>query len=113
MAEAFLGDFAKEWGKKYPMTSKQWKSRWAEAIPFFKFSPAIRKGIYATNAIESLNYSMQKIIKHRQVFPNDESALKLMFMALKSIEKKWTRPFRDWGAAVNEFALIYGERVPL
>jgi len=113
LAESFLDDFAKEWDKKYPMISKSWKSRWPEVTPFFKFSPAVRKGVYTTNAIESLNYSMQKIIKHRQVFPNDESALKLMFMALRNIEKKWTMPFRDWGAAINEFALVYGERVPL
>ncbi|MCL1894408.1 MAG: transposase, partial [Holophagaceae bacterium] len=75
--------------------------------------PEIRTGVYTTNAIESLNYTIQKVIKHRQVFPNDESALKLIFMALKNISKKWTMPFKNWGAALNQFAIIYGDRVPL
>jgi transposase-like protein len=81
--------------------------------PLFKFSPDIRKAVYTTNAIESVNYTIQKIIKHRQSFPNDEAATKLIFMGLKHISRKWTMPIRDWGAALNQFAIIYGEdRVP-
>jgi transposase-like protein len=114
LAADALDEFASVWDKKYPMISKSWRSRWTEAIPFFKFSPEIRKAVYTTNAIESVNFTIQKIIKHRQSFPNDEAAMKLIFMGLKNISRKWTMPIRDWGAALNQFAIIYGEdRVPL
>jgi transposase-like protein len=84
-----------------------------EVVPFLKFPPEIRAGVYTTNAIESLNYSIQRVVRHRQSFPSDESALKLVFMALRNISKKWTMPFRNWGSALNQFAIIYGDRVPL
>jgi transposase-like protein len=114
LASEALEEFAGIWDKKYPMTAKSWRSRRNEVIPFFKFSPEIRKAAHTTNAIESVNYTIQKIIKHRQSFPNDEAAMKLIFMGLKNISKKWTMPIRDWGAALNQFAIIYGEdRVPL
>jgi transposase-like protein len=113
LAEAALKEFAEKWDIRYPMISKSWKNRWPEVIPFLKFPPEIRTGVYTTNAIESLNYSIQKVIKHRQSFPNDEAALKLIFMALKNISKKWTMPFRNWGAVLNQFAVIYGDRVSL
>jgi transposase-like protein len=114
LASVTLEEFAEVWDIKYPMIAKSWRNRWAEVIPFFKFSPEIRKAVYTTNAIESVNYTIQKIIKHRQSFPNDEAAMKLMFMGLKNISRKWTMPIRDWGATLNQFAIIYGEdRVPL
>jgi len=113
LAEVALDEFADKWDSKYPMISKSWRARWPEVIPFLKFPPEIRTGVYTTNAIESLNYTIQKVIKHRQVFPNDESALKLIFMALRNISKKWTMPFKNWGAVINHFAVIYGDRVPL
>jgi len=114
LALAALDEFADGWDKKYPMISKSWRNRWNEVIPFFKFSPEIRKAVYTTNAIESVNYTIQKIIKHRQSFPNDDAAMKLIFMGLKNISKKWTMPIRDWGSALNQFSVIYGEdRVPL
>jgi transposase-like protein len=114
LASDALDAFADVWDKKYPMISKSWRSRWNEVIPFFKFSPEIRKAVYTTNAIESVNFTIQKIIKHRQSFPNDDAAMKLIFMGLKNISKKWTMPIRDWGTALNQFAVIYGaDRVPL
>ncbi|GMO53179.1 MAG: IS256-like element ISSod18 family transposase [Treponemataceae bacterium] len=114
LALCALDGFAEVWDKKYPMIAKSWRSRRNEVIPFFKFSPEIRKAVYTTNAIEPVNYTIQKIIKHRQSFPNDEAAVKLIFMGLKKIAQKWTIPVRDWGAALNQFAVIYGEdRVPL
>jgi transposase-like protein len=114
LAADALEKFAMEWDTKYPMIAKSWRNRWNEVIPFFKFSPEIRKAVYTTNAIESVNFTIQKIIRHRQSFPNDEAAMKLIFMGLKNISKKWTMPIRDWGAALNQFAIIYGEdRVPL
>ena len=113
-ASEALDAFALVWDKKYPMICKSWRNRWNEVIPFFKFSPEIRKAVYTTNAIESVNYTIQKVIKHRQSFPNDEAAIKLIFMGLKNISRKWTMPIRDWGFALNQFAIIYGEdRVPL
>jgi transposase-like protein len=114
LAAEALDTFAAEWDTKYPMIARSWRSRWNEVIPFFKFSPEIRKAVYTTNAIESVNFTIQKIIKRRQSFPNDEAAMKLIFMGLKNISRKWTMPIRDWGAALNQFAIIYGEdRVPL
>jgi transposase-like protein len=69
--------------------------------------------IYTTNAIESVNYTIRKVTKNRQSFPNTEAAEKLIFMALQNISKKWTMPLRDWGSALNQFAIIYGDRVPV
>jgi transposase-like protein len=112
-AEAALEKFAEKWDKKYPVISKSWRSRWNEVIPFMKFSPEIRKAVYTTNAIESINYNLQRNLKTRQSFPNDEAAMKLMFMILRRISKKWTMPIRNWGEALNQFAIIYGDRVPL
>jgi Transposase and inactivated derivatives len=95
------------------MISRSWKSRWAELTPFFKFPATIRKVIYTTNAIESLNFSVRKITKNRQSFPSADAAMKLLFMALQNISKRWTMPIRDWGSAMNQFAILYGDRVPL
>ena len=114
LAAGALEEFASVWDTKYPVISRSWRNRWNEVIPFFKFSPEIRKAVYTTNAIESVNFTIQKVIRHRQSFPNDEAAMKLIFMGLKNISGKWTMPIRDWGAALNQFAIIYGEdRVPL
>ena len=113
VAEVALDRFSEKWDKKYPAISKSWRSRWSEVIPFMKFSPEIRKAIYTTNAIESLNYNLQRNLKTRQSFPNDEAAMKLIFMILRRISKKWTMPIRNWGEALNQFAIIYGNRVPL
>jgi transposase-like protein len=78
-----------------------------------KFSPEIRKAIYTTNAIESVNYTLQRNLKTRQSFPNDEAAMKLIFMILQRVSKKWTMPIRNWGEAMHQFSVIYGDRVPL
>lgn len=112
-AAATLEVFAEKWDAKYPMIARSWKARWPEVIPFLKFPMAIRKVIYTTNAIESVNYSIRKITRNRQSFPTTDSAVKLVFMALQNISKKWTMPLRDWGSALNQFAIIYGDRVPL
>lgn len=112
-AAAMIEAFAEKWDAKYPMIARSWKARWPEVIPFLKFPMAIRKVIYTTNAIESVNYSSRKITRNRQSFPTTDSAVKLVFMALQNISKKWTMPLRDWGAALNQFAIIYGDRVSL
>ena len=112
-AQGALERFAEKWDRKYPAISKSWQSRWNEVIPFMKFSPEIRKAIYTTNAIESVNYTLQRNLKTRQSFPNDEAAMKLIFMILRRISKKWTMPIRNWGEALHQFAIIYGDRVPI
>jgi transposase-like protein len=112
-AESALERFAEKWDKKYPAISRSWRSRWNEVIPFMKFSPEIRRAIYTTNAIESLNYTLQRNLKTRQSFPNDEAAMKLIFMILRRISKRWTMPIKHWGEALHQFAVIYGDRVPL
>ena len=82
-------------------------------IPFFQFPEEIRKVIYTTNAVESLNYSLRKIIKNRSLFPNDEAVFKLLYLALKNIEKKWTMPIREWKRALQQFAIVFEGRMPL
>ncbi len=111
-AETALLEFAQIWDKRYPMVSQSWQSNWPKIIPFFAYSEEIRKVIYTTNAIESLNSSLRKVTKNRNSFPNDESAIKLLYMALDNIMKKWTMPIRNWSLAVHQFAIRFGERVP-
>ena len=83
--------FAEKWDKQYPSISKSWRSHWANIIPFFAFPPEIRRAIYTTNAIESMNSSLRKVIKSQQIFPTDEAAFKLVYLAMRNISKKWTR----------------------
>ena len=112
-AEAALGDFEMKWQGRYPMIARSWRERWVNVIPFFAFPQDIRKVIYTTNAIESLNMSLRKIIKNRSLFPNEEAMTKLLYLALRNIKKKWTMPIRDWGPALNQFAIVFENRVPL
>jgi putative transposase len=111
-AETRLAEFAEKWDDKFPMISKSWRANWARVIPFFAHPPEIRKVIYTTNAIESLNMSLRKVTKARSSFPNDEAVLKLLYLALRNIAKKWTRPIQNWKAALNRFAIIYEDRMP-
>jgi transposase-like protein len=108
-----LERFAEKWDAKYPAVSKSWRSRRAGVIPYMKFSPEIRKTIYTANTIESVNYTLQRNLKTRRSFPNDGAAMKPIFMILQRISKKWTMPIRNWGGALRQFSLIYGDRVPL
>jgi putative transposase len=112
-AEAALSAFCKKWDSKYPMIGKSWKNRWTEIVPFLSYPDEIRRVIYTTNAIESMNYSIRKVTKNRQSFPTGEAAMKLVFMALQNIEKKWTMPIRNWGQALNFLAIKFEGRVPL
>lgn len=112
-AETRLDEFAEKWDAKFPMISKSWRANWGRVIPFFAHPPEIRKVIYTTNAIESLNSSLRKVTKTRSSFPNDEAVLKLLYLALRNIAKKWTMPIQNWKAALNRFAIIYEDRVPV
>lgn len=112
-AETRLAEFAAKWDAKFPMISRSWRSNWPRVIPFFAHPPEIRRVIYTTNAIESLNMSLRKVTKARGSFPNDEALLKLLYLALRNIAKKWTMPIHDWKAALNRFAIIYEDRMPV
>jgi putative transposase len=111
-AEAALDEFAQVWDAKYPTIPKQWRAKWADIVPLFDFPPPIRKVIYTTNAIESVNSVIRKFTRNRKIYPNEESALKLVFMAIREAAKKWTMPIHHWKQALNHFAVLYEGRVP-
>lgn len=109
-AELRLAEFSEKWDAKYSSISASWRRHWHNLITFFEYPPEIRKVIYTTNAIESLNMTIRKVIKNKRSFPSESSMLKLMYLALKNIEKKWTMPIRDWGLAANRFSIEFGDR---
>ncbi len=111
-AEAKLAEFEEKWGEDYPSTVQSWRRNWERIIPFFDYPPEIRKVIYTTNAIESVNMSLRKITKNRGSFPSDEALLKLFYLALQNISQKWTMPIRDWKAALNRFTIQFDDRMP-
>jgi len=108
-----LEAFSRKWDEKYPTISVSWRNNWERIAPLFGYPPEIRKIIYTTNAIESLNMSLRKVTKNRGSFPSDESAFKLLYLALRNIAKKWTMPVKNWRAALNQFAILFEERMPL
>ena len=99
-----------EWGQKYQAIGQSWRRAWTEVIPFFAFAPEVRRLIYTTNAIESLNSKLRRAVRARGHFPNDEAALKLLFLVLSRTEKEWTMPAREWGVAKAQFAVVFGDR---
>ena len=111
-AEEKLDEFAAKWDGPYPTISQMWRRNWEHLTPFFAYPADIRKVIYTTNAVESLNMSLRKVIKTRGSFPTQESALKLLYLALEHIAKKWTMPVQNWKAALQRFAILLGDRVP-
>lgn len=111
-ADVQLDAFAQKWDAVCPMVSQTWRRHWERITPFFAYPAEIRKVIYTTNAVESLNMSLRKIIKMRGSFPNDEAALKLLYLALRNASKKWTMPVQNWPAALNRFSILWPARVP-
>ena len=111
-AEAALEEFAQEWDEKYPTIAKQWRAKWTDIATLFDFPHPIRKAIYTTNAIESVNSSIRKFTRNRKIYPNEPSALKLIYMAINEASKKWTRPINHWKQALNHFAVMYEGRMP-
>ena len=110
-AQAELDAFAEgPWGQKFPTVVASWRRAWSNVIPFFAFPPAVRKVIYTTNAIESVNAQLRKILKTRGHFPTDEAASKLIWLALRNITAKWSHAAHDWKAAMNQFAILYQDR---
>jgi len=111
-AELQLLAFEEKWDESLPSIAQSWRRNWERIIPFFDYPPEIRKVIYTTNAIESVNMSLRKIIKNRGSFPSDEALTKLFYLALKNISKKWTMPIRDWKSALNRFSIQFDDRMP-
>ena len=110
-AEAELEAFAQgPWGQKFPTVVAAWRRAWSHVIPFFAFAPQIRRVIYTTNAIESVNAQLRKIIKTRGHFPSDDAAAKLIWLALRNITAEWGRAAKDWKEAMNQFAILYEDR---
>ncbi|MGH9581489.1 MAG: IS256 family transposase, partial [Bryobacteraceae bacterium] len=107
-----LDAFAEKWDARYPSIGQIWRRNWDQVRPFFAYPAEIRKVIYTTNAVESLNMSLRKVIKTRGSFPSEEAALKLFVLGLERAAKKWTRPLQDWKAALNRFAIVFEDRVP-
>jgi putative transposase len=111
-AERELENFAQAWDAKYPTIAKQWRLKWTDFITLFDFPPAIRKAIYTTNAIESVNSVIRKFTRNRKQYPNAESALKMVWLAIQEASRKWTLPIKGWKAALNHFAVVFEGRLP-
>ena len=111
-AEQALADFEDKWNNAYPPIALSWRNNWQRIIPFFDYPPEIRRIIYTTNAIESVNMSLRKVSKNRGSFPNDEAVIKLFYLALNNIAKKWSMPLKDWKPALNRFTIQFNERMP-
>ena len=110
-AAAALDDFERSpWGRKFPTVVAAWRRAWTQVIPFFAFPPEIRRLIYTTNALESVHAQLRKIIKTRGHFPNDDAATKLLWLALRNLTGQWKRTAYAWHAAMNQFAILYGDR---
>jgi putative transposase len=106
-AAAVLEKFALKWDATYPQIAKSWRNNWAHVIPFFAYAPEIRKVIYTTNAIESVNYSLRRLTKTRGSFPNDEAAIKLLYLGLRNISQRWTMPIQNWKQAMSQLMIRF------
>lgn len=110
-AELALNNFSEKWDSKYPSISQSWLRKWENLTTFFAYPADVRKAIYTTNAIESMNMTLRKVIKNKRVFPNDESVFKLLYLAINNISKKWTMPIHNWKEAMNWFMIEFGDRI--
>jgi transposase-like protein len=110
-AELALDAFATKWDAQFPGISDAWRRDWNYLIPFFAYPKEIRKAIYTTNAIESLNMTLRKVIKNKRVFPSDEAVFKLLYLAIDRISKKWTMPIHNWKPAMNRFMIEFTDRL--
>ena len=111
-AKLALDRFRAKYDERFPAIGRSWEAHWENVIPFFDYPEDIRKVIYTTNAIESLKSSFRKISRNRNLFPTTESLYKLFYLAIRNISKKWTKPVRNWTAALNRFTIEFGDRIP-
>ena len=107
-----LEEFGKKWNNKYPMIQASWERNWNDLTEFFNYPKDVRRTIYTTNTIESLNFSLRKVTRNKSSFPDDNSIYKVMYLAIKNASARWTMPIKDWGLAVNQFAILFDGRVP-
>jgi putative transposase len=107
-----LDAFEQKWARRYPMIATSWRTNWERVVPFLDFPPDVRKVIYTTNAIESLNSTLRKLLQYRGHFPTDESVYKLLYLALSKFEKKWERSIRDWSNVLGQFSIFFRDRIP-
>lgn len=112
-ASEALDAFDATWGAQYPMITKSWRSNWERVVPFLEFPPGLRRILYTTNAIESFNARVRKLVNGKGHFPNDESAFKLIYLAVLAAEKRWTRPPKGWSEAINQLAIHFEDRLPI
>lgn len=110
-AKRALADFAARWDGHYAQIAKSWRAHWPHLITLFEYPPEIRKVIYTTNAIESLNSVIRKATRQRKVFPDDDAAMKVVYLAMQAATKKWTMPIRNWKPALNRFMIDFGDRL--
>ncbi|EFI5594815.1 transposase, partial [Escherichia coli] len=106
-----LEAFASAWDSRYPQISRSWQANWTNLATFFAYPADIRKVIYTTNAIESLNSVIRHAIKKRKVFPTDDSVKKVVWLAIQAASQKWTMPLRDWRMAMSRFIIEFGDRL--
>jgi putative transposase len=111
-AQVALDAFEQKWARRYPMIAASWRSNWERVVPFLDFPPDVRKVIYTTNAIESLNSTLRKLLQYRGHFPTDEAVYKLLYLALSKMEKKWERSIRDWSNVLGQFSIFFKDRIP-
>ena len=107
-----LDAFEVAWGDRYPMVARSWRDRWENVVPFYSYPEPIRKVIYTTNAVESLNAQLRKVTKKRGAFPTDDSVRKVLYLAIIRAARRWTMPIQDWPAALNYFSIVFAGRVP-
>ena len=112
-AAAALDVMDEKWNSKYSYAIKSWRKNWEELTAFFDFPLEIRRIIYTTNIIENLNGKIRKYTKSKGSFPTDEAVMKSVFLAVNEVTKKWTMPIRDWGVILNQFLIIFDERLEL
>jgi len=106
-----LDAFAEKWDGRFPTISRSWRDRWQYVTPFFAYPPEIRKVIYTTNAIESIQAQLRKVTRKRGAFPTPDSVRKVFYLALKRVSRNWKWPIRDWAAALSHFAIVFEGRI--
>ena len=103
-----LDELEKKWHKQYPTAIKLWRDRWEYLSTFFQFTEEIRRAVYTTNAIESINNGIRRVIKNKRSFPSEDAALKVIYLALSNCQKRWTMPIKNWANALNQLIIMFG-----
>ncbi len=112
LAAEALDEFEITWGDKYPAIVRSWRNNWEKIIPFLQFPKPIRKVIYTTNIVESLNNTLRKSVRNRGHFSTEDAIMKVLYLAIRGVSKKWNMPIRDWKQALNHFAIMFADRFP-